>query len=71
MCEFNGDMLVIDTKFELNEEQKSWFGNRLNEGATGRVAVPSHLYPKFREIYGNELLSKNEIKSYLLRHCYT
>jgi hypothetical protein len=56
--------------FKLTEDQKDWFGNRMTEGNTGSVKVPSHLYNKFRKIYGDELLSKNLIKTYLIDNCY-
>lgn len=56
--------------FLLTEEQKSWFGDRMHESSTGRVIVPSYLYNKFRKIVGNELLSNDRVKSWLISNVY-
>lgn len=54
----------------LTESQKIWFGNRMTEGRTGAVIVPSYLYAKFKKIAGSESLVNHEIKSWLIDNCY-
>ena len=55
---------------KLTEEQKDWFGDRMTEGSTGSVKVPTHLYNKFRKIFGDECISNDHIKTYLINNCY-
>ncbi len=61
---------MIDVNFVLTEDQKDWFGNRMDESHTGRVIVPSYLYKKFRKIADNDFLSNEDIKCYLIDKCY-
>jgi hypothetical protein len=61
----------MDYSFEyLTEEQKIWFGDRMTEGRSGAVQIPTRLYDKFRKITGNPFLKNNEIKSWLIEKCY-
>lgn len=62
-------MLRNDVEY-LTEEQKNWFGNRMDESHTGRVLVPSRLYAKFRKITGREHLQNHVIKCWLIDNCY-
>lgn len=59
-----------DSVYKLTNEQRQWFGDRMDESHTGRVIVPSHLYKKFRKIVDNEFLSNEQIKDYLIEYCY-
>lgn len=61
---------MINPDFKLTEDQKDWFGNRMTEGSTGSIKVPTHLYNKFRKIYENDLTSNEDIKTYLIDNCY-
>lgn len=63
-------MLPLSQRITLTEEQKKWFGDRMSESHTGRVLVPTYLCTKFRKITDNENLSNEEIKSFLIDHCY-
>lgn len=54
----------------LTPEQKDWFGERLNETASGQVTAPSYLVKKFRKIVGDEELSSMAIRCYLIDYCY-
>ena len=57
-------------EFELTEEQKDWFGNRMDEGRSGAVKVPTYLYDKYRKISDNEFIKNSDIKDILIRQCY-
>ncbi len=61
---------MIDTNFKLTRREYEWFSDRMTESHTGRVSAPTHCYNKFRKIYGNEFLSNDEIKCYLIDHVY-
>ena len=61
---------MIDIDFKLTEDQKDWFGNRMDENQSGRVLVPTRLYKKFRIIADNEFISNHDIKAYLIDHVY-
>lgn len=54
----------------LTEEQKRWFGDRMTEGPTGAVRVPSHLIKKLKKIADNEYLSNDVCKTYLIDKCF-
>lgn len=57
-------------EYDLTKEQKAWFGDRMTESHTGRVLIPSYLYKKFRKVVDNECVPNDEIKDYLIKHCY-
>ena len=63
--------MISRDHFEWTEELKNWFGDRMDESATGAVTVPSHLYTKYRKLAENPLIPNHEIKSILIRRCYT
>lgn len=54
----------------LTDEEISWFGNRMDEGATGAVKVPTRLYEKFRKITGIASAKNHEIKTFLIDNAY-
>lgn len=60
----------MEKEFKLTEEQKKWFGDRMHEGPTGRVIVPSHLYAKYRKLSGREFMPNHAIKTILIDQCY-
>ena len=55
---------------DLTEDQKEWFGDRMDESAAGRVLIPTRLYDKFRKIQDNEFLGNELIKCYLIDNVY-
>lgn len=63
-------MILSKHNYPLTEEQKEWFGSRMDEGRSGRVLVPSYLYKKFKKIFDSEFLSNEAIKCYLIDECY-
>lgn len=56
--------------YQLSDEEKDWFGDRMTETASGVVQVPSHLYKKFRKIQDNEFISNENIKCWLIDNVY-
>lgn len=54
----------------LTEEEKDWFGDRMSEGRSGAIRVPTYLYVKFKKITDNEFLKNNDIKCWLIDNCY-
>jgi hypothetical protein len=61
---------MVDNLFELTQEQVMWFGDRLHENRAGKVIVPNHCYKKFKKIAGNEFLSNQDIKNWLIDNVY-
>lgn len=57
-------------KHILTEDQKDWFGNRMDESSTGRVLVPTRLYKKFRDATGVSNATNHEIKCWLIDNVY-
>jgi hypothetical protein len=57
-------------ELKLTEEQRTWFGDRMTEGSTGAVRVPTYLINKLRKIADNEFLSTDRCKDYLIDKCY-
>jgi len=55
----------------LTEQQKEWFGDRMDENQSGRVLIPSHLYEKLRNLADDPSLPRYKIKAYLIRVCYS
>ena len=56
--------------FEMTEELKTWFGDRMTESHTGRVIVPSHLYKKYKKLAQNEEIKNHDIRTILIENCY-
>lgn len=54
----------------LSQEEIEWFGDRMNEGASGAVRVPTRLYDKFRKITGLDYAKNHEIKEFLITNAY-
>jgi hypothetical protein len=54
----------------MSNEDLAWFGDRMDEGASGAVKVPTRLYDKFRKITGLEYVKNGEIKTFLIDHAY-
>jgi hypothetical protein len=56
---------------ELTNEQKDWFAERMDEGPTGIVSVPSYLIKKYRKLmHLGGSVSDGIIKSRLIAECY-
>jgi len=57
-------------ELKLTDEQIRWFGDRMTEGSTGAVRVPSYLIKKLKKIADNEFLPNDVCKSFLIDTCY-
>lgn len=54
----------------LSDDELDWFGDRMGEGASGAVRVPTRLYDKFRKLTGIEYAKNHEIKEFLITNAY-
>lgn len=54
----------------LTEDQKKWFGNRLDETQTGKVIVKKYLVKKYRQITGNYHDRDFVIKDEIIKNLY-
>lgn len=61
---------MVNHEFKLTEDEKDWFGNRMSEGESGAVTVPTHLLNKLRKLTNQPNISNQVAKSYLIDKCY-
>lgn len=59
-----------NSDFQLTQEQKDWFGDRMTEGATGAVRVPTYLIKKLKKMADMEDMPNDIAKNYLIDKCY-
>ncbi len=57
-------------KVNLSNEQKEWFGERMDESATGRVIVPKYLLTKLKKIADNDSITDLQAKTWLIDNVY-
>jgi hypothetical protein len=58
------------SEFQLTEQQKDWFGERMRESRSGRVIIPTYLFDKYRKLADDPTIPNHKVKCILIDQCY-